>query len=1072
MPIQTELIISIGDILECLPPGKKFKKKRHLSFDENQALETGNEENVAPPLSSVGRRGHRCDSSPGTMKPKENGSSDSNLEAHQLPIRRTRYSVEGRKHCADEYDEDEDDDDQEVTFHQLSSQTSKPKSKRKSSAEKFLEDNSNYFQLEVLAAKTRSSKILNDIATTSTSEAKNQDFHNSFLDFLKSKGVEGSNVSDNSRSRHKSGGASDRNGDDYSSSPARSDSTDSARHQRGVGDGDSPRPHRARGHNSKPNSMSRLRSRSRDFSLSESEGDTEKSNLCVRRKDNCSLESSDDDSSNGWSEKLSKSSSYLSPSKRARRSELDKLLEAVDTSFHFETAAAAAKRLGVDNQSDLGPLEIDVSDSNVGSDEDSSRPQEPVKNSKKVIPSRKRKHSEIEGDKESLTKRRINRGNLLKTLSPATSSKSKIDLDDDTSSSAISTMTDRLADTDGSPINLEELYFSFECPPTREAWFQTYSRQDRGDDVVYYSDSKIFPFSLPYELPLSTFATVKPEMKIDVKVKKEKIDSDTPSSSKKGRKNKVSECESTDSENNNRRLKSKFGLKSEHLQDLHPRISPRCHASTKAVLHPGPLTDDDIIDGALAQEDPSLSFLNGLDETSNDSVTSAYIKNMKQESPPEDYVNVSSAINNFLRSSTGIPTPEANKSVKEEVLPNVPTRSRISSDQLLKNMKPKKKKIKSADVIMDNFLMENIDSVLLDLLEDELPTVPLELNETDTLSLVTSYQTCNSMNVCNSRWLRPSRPTIAGESATKPKAVKPQMLNSGKPKRLVIYKEDLPGFKFDNDIESEKLPTSRRMLAKKKDCGNAEEEVVPKEEVKKEETKIVQKKKKSPEKKEKKVIKEEKEEEIELPEKIEVETAKVVIAKKSKVKREDTDCLDVKDDDDNSSVASSTVSNSSRKKKRNKTGFPSVKKKKSKVLKTEKKEELEAENSGSPKLKKPKAKIKKVKEEKEKGEEKIKKEKVKQSPSPSKDKETNKSPNVKTKKKVLDRKGRLLSESRQSKHAHSSVGKRSATKSKNYSEIESDKESLLEEKIPYRSPHLKALLKQQQINSKTKSKSK
>jgi len=35
-----------------------------------------------------------------------------------------------------------------------------------------------------------------------------------------------------------------------------------------------------------------------------------------------------------------------------------------------------------------------------------------------------------------------------------------------------------------------------------------------------------------------------------------------------------------------------------------------------------------------------------------------------------------------------------------------------------------------------------------------------------------------------------------------------------KPKRLVIYKEDLPGFKFDNDIEHEKLPVSKRFLAK------------------------------------------------------------------------------------------------------------------------------------------------------------------------------------------------------------------------------------------------------------------
>ena len=228
----------------------------------------------------------------------------------QLPIRRTRCSVEGRKGSVETAEDDEEDC--EVTFNPDSmsngeSAASKSKAKRKSSAEKFLEDNSNYFQLEVLAAKTRSSKILDDIGTSGNNGSK-QDFHNSFLDFLKSKEVEDDEEVDEddedsdlpaSRTRHKSGPAADRRhrngGGDYSPSPARSDSTDSPRrHSRGDSS-ESPRPHRARGHNSKPRSMSRLRSRSREFSLSESEADTEKSNLSIPRKENCSLESSDDE---------------------------------------------------------------------------------------------------------------------------------------------------------------------------------------------------------------------------------------------------------------------------------------------------------------------------------------------------------------------------------------------------------------------------------------------------------------------------------------------------------------------------------------------------------------------------------------------------------------------------------------------------------------------------------------------------------------------------------------------------------------------------------------------------------
>ena len=234
----------------------------------------------------------------------------------------------------------------------------------------------------------------------------------------------------------------------------------------------------------------------------------------------------------------------------------------------------------------------------------------------------------------------------------------------------------------------------------------------------------------------------------------------------------------------------------------------------------------------LLQDDSNYPFPNGFDETSNDSVCSTMARSLKQESA-EDYLTVATSIDDFIRSATGIKVPDPAKAGTDEPLPNVPTRSRISSDQLLKNMKPKKKKGKraSAEVVMDNFVTENIDSILLDCLEDELPTVPLELDQSDLMSLVTTYQSCNSMNVCNSRWLRPSRPTLSagsgeqgagngvpggiGGSATKSNNSTRNHFFPSKPKRLVIYKEDLPGFKFDNDIESEKLPISKRTLAKK-----------------------------------------------------------------------------------------------------------------------------------------------------------------------------------------------------------------------------------------------------------------
>ena len=57
--------------------------------------------------------------------------------------------------------------------------------------------------------------------------------------------------------------------------------------------------------------------------------------------------------------KSSVASVALSPSSRKRRSELDKLLEAGSSSFHFETARETATRL---NGNELGPIHVDVED--------------------------------------------------------------------------------------------------------------------------------------------------------------------------------------------------------------------------------------------------------------------------------------------------------------------------------------------------------------------------------------------------------------------------------------------------------------------------------------------------------------------------------------------------------------------------------------------------------------------------------------------------------------------------------------------------------------------------------------
>ena len=144
---------------------------------------------------------------------------------------------------------------------------------------------------------------------------------------------------------------------------------------------------------------------------------------------------------------------------------------------------------------------------------------------------------------------------------------------------------------------------------------------------------------------------------------------------------------------------------------------------------------------------------------------------------------------------------------QEEPAKIPPTRSRVSSDQLLSPKKVKKKKKQPEDVSpMDKQVADNVDPVLLDLLEDELPTVPLEELVPEPLELLETFPRCTSMAVCNKRWLKPSR-MEAMPSSSLPSTFAPSPL---KPKRRFLYKDDLPGFSIDSDMEAEKMPISKR----------------------------------------------------------------------------------------------------------------------------------------------------------------------------------------------------------------------------------------------------------------------
>ncbi|KDR23669.1 uncharacterized protein LOC110834587 isoform X2 [Zootermopsis nevadensis] len=106
------------------------------------------------------------------------------------------------------------------------------------------------------------------------------------------------------------------------------------------------------------------------------------------------------------------------------------------------------------------------------------------------------------------------------------------------------------------PSTMEKLHFSFEVVPQSEPWYQTYTRQDEGEEFYAYScmsDSCYWkPFLLPYELPSS-----------------EGLASGSGCSGGVAGPSGLM-----------RRRRNRFA----HLLDKKPRKSPRCHASTLAIL--------------------------------------------------------------------------------------------------------------------------------------------------------------------------------------------------------------------------------------------------------------------------------------------------------------------------------------------------------------------------------------------------------------------------------------------------------------------------------------------------------
>jgi len=628
-------------------------------------------------------------------------------------------------------------------------------------------------------------------------------------------------------------------------------------------------------------------------------------------------ESEDEESKSKVSNKNEKETPPNKKSKsKKKRSELDKLLEAVDTSFHFETAAAERKRM---QDSGLGPLEIDCSDT--GSEASCNV-------------SNKRKFSDLDSD--SNKKRCKESNNLLKTASPGLTVKSE-DLSGDELSVSGSAwdgweaLNSQLELITEDPVEVAKMHFSFEAVPMQESWYSTYQRQDRGDELVFYPSSTTAPFLLPYEMPYNTFQVSKSGRR-DTDTSRDQSKASSPvrqlgSVVRKGR--KISECESTDSEETRRRgrvsksnsttsssMLEKLGPKGSLLLESNYRVSPRCHASTKSLGVSGGLPGDldDLAEAYLMQDERELHFPHLLpflpsEENSNDSFSSGSVNSRVKSESSMEMSKLAASLDSLLQSPDELPSAPLSPSTAAKV---PPTRSRVSSDQLLSPKKMKKKKKVSSGSEqpgvspLDQLVADNVDPVLLDCLEDELPTVPCPPLE-DPMDMLDSYSTCTSMSVCNSRWLRPNKrdslaPVQQQQKEHKLESKAKKLPSPSKPKRIIIYKDDLPGFSIDSDMEAEKLPVSKRGKAKAQ-----VEKVDKKEEVEEEEKKVQSSSKKISKK----------------------DSGK---SGKDNVPSRDVDngnVVDEESDDDSESVESfsSTSSGSKKRRRANRTGFPSPKKK-------------------------------------------------------------------------------------------------------------------------------------------------
>ena len=614
-------------------------------------------------------------------------------------------------------------------------------------------------------------------------------------------------------------------------------------------------------------------------------------------------------------------------SSRKRRTELDKLLDAGSSSFHFETAKQTAER--------LGPIHIDVDDEKE-SPENSEGEEESQSDAEKrrppgwlTIPSKKKKNpkdSRGSPKKQRLLKK-VSPGNSAAKIAaqakitqffPKTTSGRKVlspksippppkrnrgkflfkkheteETEDESdtnetgqvsyvASHIIKTMDDELSIVNGVEVPVDSLRFSFEHTPAREGWFLTYTRQDQGDEILYYPEPKSFP--LPYEMPVSTFYPRKDKGENNTENARGKgkwtgsknsskstsvnpSGSVTPISSsqlgtlnlemelynEKGKASSLAAALAASTRlkevlTTSRKTRGGKGenaslnttSQSNHLE----RKSPRGHASTKSLISAslGGFHNDSTLefgeDAFYSEEntdnkyrtlneeqDADESKMNlllkndldsvmnentigaGIDECSNDSWAQSEYGNGNKSGggktgnstiPPEEDVQhfkeISLSLDSFFfdgessmldgtinppaisnptspnsnRNSTENTSPSENNSRQTNRQRQRSSGSSNSTDKPIKvhkhhkhNKSHEKTKHRNKSEQMDHVVASNVDSVLLDCLEDELPSgivaIEGEIPGSTPLELLDTFEGCDSMIYARSsrKWSKP-----------------------------------------------------------------------------------------------------------------------------------------------------------------------------------------------------------------------------------------------------------------------------------------------------------------------------